>query len=49
VDRALQEGRSGYGVESLRPHLRDQLLLKDLMRPPFPSRPRAKPEPREDG
>ncbi len=36
VSRALRRGRSGYGVESLRPHLRDQLVLKDLLRPTWP-------------
>lgn len=37
VSRALKRGKSGYGVESLRPHLHDQLVLKDLLRNPFPS------------
>ena len=36
VHRALKRGRSGYGAESVRPHLRDQLVLKDLLRPSYP-------------
>ena len=36
--RASSEaGHSGYGMETLRPHLRDQLAMKDLLKPPaFP-------------
>ncbi|TFY96928.1 hypothetical protein [Ramlibacter rhizophilus] len=29
--RGSARGRSGYGVESLRPHLREQLALKELL------------------
>jgi len=29
-------GRSGYGMESIRPHLRAQLEQQKLMRPTFP-------------
>jgi hypothetical protein len=36
VERATARGHSGYGVESVRPHLRDQLKLKALMQPTFP-------------
>ncbi|WP_041675590.1 hypothetical protein [Ramlibacter tataouinensis] len=36
VSRALKRGKSGYGVESLRPHLADQLVLKDLLRSTYP-------------
>ncbi|MES2939125.1 MAG: hypothetical protein V4864_15675 [Pseudomonadota bacterium] len=35
VNRATASGRSGYGVESVRPYLRAQLKLKDMMRAPF--------------
>jgi putative hemolysin len=34
--RATRRGRSGYGIESLRPHLREQLEMKELLRPGFP-------------
>ena len=34
--RAARRGRSGYGIESLRPHLREQLEMKELLRPSFP-------------
>jgi hypothetical protein len=37
VTRATALGHSGYGSESVRPHLRDQLKLKELMGPPFPT------------
>ncbi len=48
--RSPRQGRSGYGVESLRPHLHDQLALKDLLRPSMTlPGPRRKPEPREEG
>ena len=33
---APRRGRSGYGVESIRPHLRAQLEYQKLMRPTFP-------------
>lgn len=36
VTRATAGGHSGHGSESVRPHLRDQLKLKALMRPPYP-------------
>lgn len=36
VERATAQGHSGYGSESVRPHLRDQLKLKALMPWPFP-------------
>jgi hypothetical protein len=35
VQRAAASGRSGYGSESVRPFLRDQLKLKELMAEPF--------------
>ena len=31
-----RRGRSGYGMESIRPHLRAQLEYQKLMRPTFP-------------
>jgi len=37
VDRATASGHSGYGSESVRPHLRDQLRLKALLPQPFPA------------
>jgi hypothetical protein len=36
VERATADGHSGYGSESVRPHLRDQLRLKALLAAPFP-------------
>lgn len=33
VTRATARGHSGYGSESVRPHLRDQLKLKALLQP----------------
>ena len=37
VERAMAEqGHSGHGAESVRPHLRDQLRLKSLLPQPFP-------------
>jgi hypothetical protein len=33
---AAIEGHSGYGTESMRPHLRALLKLKELMVPQFP-------------
>ena len=33
VERATARGHSGYGSESVRPHLRDQLKLKALLQP----------------
>jgi len=37
VERATATGHSGYGSESVRPHLRDQLQLKALLPQPFPT------------
>ena len=34
IGRATAQGRSGYGSESVRPFLRDQLKLKELMTGP---------------
>jgi hypothetical protein len=31
-----KRGRSGYGMESIRPHLRAQLAQHELLRPTFP-------------
>jgi len=31
-----RRGRSGYGMESIRPHLRAQLEQQKLLRPTFP-------------
>jgi hypothetical protein len=36
IERATALGHSGYGSESVRPHLRDQLRLKALLPSPFP-------------
>jgi hypothetical protein len=33
---APRRGRSGYGLESIRPHLRAQLEQQRLLRPTFP-------------
>ena len=33
---APKRGRSGYGMESIRPHLRAQLEQQKLLRPTFP-------------
>lgn len=43
VGRASASGHSGYGSESVRPLLRDQLKLKELMVPPFPPPEEDKP------
>lgn len=32
----VKRGRSGYGMESIRPHLRAQLEQQKLLRPTFP-------------
>lgn len=37
VERATSTGHSGYGADSVRPHLRDQLKLKALLPQPFPT------------
>jgi hypothetical protein len=39
VERATANGHSGYGADSVRPHLRDQLKLKSLLPQPFPTPP----------
>ncbi len=39
---ATRRGKSGYGLESIRPHLRAQLEQRKLWRVEFP------PQPRED-
>ena len=33
---STRRGRSGYGIESIRPLLRAQIAQRDLLRPPFP-------------
>ena len=33
--RGTRRGRSGYGMESIRPHLRAQLELHSLLRPSY--------------
>lgn len=43
VGRASASGHSGYGSESVRPHLRDQLRLKELLATPFPAPEEEKP------
>jgi hypothetical protein len=35
-DGTSRRGRSGYGSESIRPHLRAQLEQQKLLRPTFP-------------
>jgi hypothetical protein len=35
-DRAGASGRSGYGSDSVRPYLRAQLKMKELLATPFP-------------
>jgi hypothetical protein len=37
VERATAQGHSGYGADSVRPHLRDQLKLKALLPTPYPT------------
>ena len=37
VERATAKGHSGYGADSVRPHLRDQLKLKSLLPQPYPT------------
>ena len=44
VERATARGHSGYGSESVRPHLRDQLRLKALLQTSFLP---PQPEPRD--
>ncbi|HYF42189.1 MAG TPA: hypothetical protein VEA35_07030 [Ramlibacter sp.] len=34
--RRERRGRSGYGTESIRPHLRAQIEYQKLLRPTFP-------------
>ncbi len=34
--QARRPGRSGHGVESIRPYLRAQIEERNLLRPPFP-------------
>jgi hypothetical protein len=48
VERATAQGHSGYGLESVRPHLRDQLRLKALLPTPFPT-PEEDPQPSRHG
>lgn len=36
VERATSRGHSGHGLDSVLPHLRDQLRLKSLLPSPFP-------------
>jgi hypothetical protein len=47
VERATANGHSGYGADSVRPHLRDQLRLKSLLPQPFPT-PDPSPEAAKD-
>jgi hypothetical protein len=47
VERATAHGHSGYGADSVRPHLRDQLKLKALLPQPYPT-PEQQPEPSKD-
>ena len=34
--RAAKRGRSGYGIDSIRPHLLEQIEQRKLLRPTFP-------------
>ncbi|HVE52132.1 MAG TPA: hypothetical protein VNB23_01980 [Ramlibacter sp.] len=47
VERAIAKGHSGYGAESVRPHLRDQLKLKSLLPQPYPT-PEQQAQPAKD-
>ena len=47
VERATARGHSGYGADSVRPHLRDQLKLKSLLPTPYPT-PEQQQEPGKD-
>ena len=47
VERATAQGHSGYGADSVRPHLRDQLKLKALLPTPYPT-PEQQPETGKD-
>jgi hypothetical protein len=47
VERATARGHSGYGADSVRPHLRDQLKLKALLPTPYPT-PEQSTEPSKD-
>ena len=47
VERATAQGHSGYGADSVRPHLRDQLKLKALLPQPFPT-PEQQAQPAKD-
>jgi hypothetical protein len=44
VGQASASGRSGYGSESVRPYLRAQLKLKELLATPFPPPDEDKPK-----
>jgi hypothetical protein len=48
VERATAGGHSGHGSESVRPHLRDQLRLKELLPTPFPTASAEQQEPVKD-
>jgi hypothetical protein len=37
IERATSRGHSGEGSDSVRPHLRDQLRLKQLLPQPYPT------------
>lgn len=47
VERATAKGHSGYGADSVRPHLRDQLKLKSLLPQPYPT-PEQQPQAGKD-
>lgn len=48
VGQASASGRSGYGSDSVRPYLRAQLKLKELLQTPFPPPDGDKPKRRKD-
>jgi hypothetical protein len=44
-----RRGRSGYGMESIRPHLRAQIEQQKLLRPTFPPEPEPDDEANDVG
>ena len=48
IERATARGHSGYGSESVRPHLRDQLRLKALLPSAYPTPDQQPPYGKDD-